>query len=218
MKSTPATYFSDVERCVDAILDKVGKRIVFGMPLGLGKPNHLANALYERAKRDASISLRIMTALSLAVPKGNRELERRFLQPFTPRGWGNNHALRFPDALTADAVDSTRCSLFHFVDVAEHVEQRTGARKGALSTLCTDCHFYKVARNGAGRRGAVFVTPTGSPSDQEFTYWVGDTSSHLTGVPRKTNIGVDRVTPGSAMPVPYTSKCGRCHDVTSLKY
>ena len=23
MKSTPATYFSDVERCVDAILDKV---------------------------------------------------------------------------------------------------------------------------------------------------------------------------------------------------
>lgn len=123
-----------------------------------------------------------------------------------------------PGALTAEAGDGTLCARCHVVDVAEHVDQRTGSRKGALSTLCTDCHFYKVARNGAGRRGAVFGTPTGSQSDQEFTYWVGDTSSHLTGVPRKTNIGVDRVTPGGAMPVPYTSKCGRCHDVTSLKY
>ena len=101
MKSTPATYFSDVERCVDAILDKVGKRIVFGMPLGLGKPNHLANALYERAKRDASISLRIMTALSLAVPKGNSDLERRFLEPFTQRVWGNYPALSYLDDLSA---------------------------------------------------------------------------------------------------------------------
>ena len=47
MKTTRATYFADVEKCVDAILAKVGKRIVFGMPLGLGKPNHLANALLE---------------------------------------------------------------------------------------------------------------------------------------------------------------------------
>ena len=52
MKTQPATYFADVEACVDAILAKVGKKIVLGLPLGLGKPNHLANALYDRARSD----------------------------------------------------------------------------------------------------------------------------------------------------------------------
>jgi acyl-CoA hydrolase len=100
MITTPATYFADVEKCVDAILAKVGKRIVFGMPLGLGKPNHLANALYNRAKNDSSISLRIMTALSLAVPTGTSDLERRFLEPFTQRVWGNYPALNYLEDLS----------------------------------------------------------------------------------------------------------------------
>jgi acyl-CoA hydrolase len=100
----PATYFSDVEACVDAILAKVGKDIVFGMPLGLGKPNHLANALYQRARRDPSISLRIMTALSLAVPKGSSDLERRFLEPFTERVWGNYPALDYLEDLSNNTL------------------------------------------------------------------------------------------------------------------
>ena len=100
MKTQPATYFADVEACVDAILAKVGKKIVLGLPLGLGKPNHLANALYERARSDPGISLRIMTALSLAVPKGNSDLERRFLEPFTERVWGNYPALHYLEDLS----------------------------------------------------------------------------------------------------------------------
>ncbi len=100
MKTQAATYFADVEACVDAILAKVGKKIVLGLPLGLGKPNHLANALYERARSDPSISLRIMTALSLAVPKGNSDLERRFLEPFAQRVWGNYPALHYLEDLS----------------------------------------------------------------------------------------------------------------------
>jgi acyl-CoA hydrolase len=100
MNDTAPTYHADVEACVDAILAKVGKRIVFGMPLGLGKPNHLANALYNRAKNDASISLRILTALSLAVPRGSNELERRFLEPFAQRVWGNYPALDYLEDLS----------------------------------------------------------------------------------------------------------------------
>ncbi len=100
LQTQPASYFSDVEKCVDAILAKVGRRIVFGMPLGLGKPNHLANALYKRAKNDPSISLRIMTALSLAVPKGASDLERRFLEPFAQRVWGNYPALDYLEDLS----------------------------------------------------------------------------------------------------------------------
>lgn len=87
--------YTDVEKCVDAIIAKVGKNIVFGMPLGLGKPNHLINALYKRAKVDSTINLRIMTALSLEVPKGASELERNFLEPFAKRVWGNYPALAY---------------------------------------------------------------------------------------------------------------------------
>ena len=104
MQTTPSTYFGDVEKCVDAILAKVGKNIVFGIPLGLGKPNHLANALYQRAKADPGISLRIMTALSLAVPKGASDLERKFLEPFTQRIWGNYPALDYLEDLSNNTL------------------------------------------------------------------------------------------------------------------
>lgn len=89
------SYYADVEKCVDAIIAKVGKHIVFGMPLGLGKPNHLANALYQRAKNNPDIKLRIMTALSLEVPRGASDLEKKFLGPFVERIWGNYPALEY---------------------------------------------------------------------------------------------------------------------------
>lgn len=90
-----AATFDDVEKCVDAIIARVGKNIVFGMPLGLGKPNHLANALYQRVKNDPTMNLRILTALSLEVPAGSNDMERRFLEPFTDRVWGNYPALEY---------------------------------------------------------------------------------------------------------------------------
>jgi acyl-CoA hydrolase len=99
-----STTFVDVEKCVDAIIAKVGKRIVFGMPLGLGKPNHLVNALYLRAKGDPSIHLRIMTALSLEVPKGASDLERAFLKPFVDRVWGNYPALAYLTDLSSNRL------------------------------------------------------------------------------------------------------------------
>lgn len=62
--------FNAVEACIDALLQKVGKKIVLGLPLGLGKANHFANALYARAAADPSISLTIFTALTLERPRG----------------------------------------------------------------------------------------------------------------------------------------------------
>ncbi|MES0874963.1 acetyl-CoA hydrolase/transferase C-terminal domain-containing protein [Sinimarinibacterium thermocellulolyticum] len=75
----------DVERAVDRILETVGRKIVLGLPLGLGKPVELVNALYRRAQRDASISLRILTALSLEKPFGSSRIEQAFLDPFVAR-------------------------------------------------------------------------------------------------------------------------------------
>jgi len=80
----PAVY-QDVEKCVDDVIEKVGKRIVLGLPLGLGKPNQLANAFYRRAKNDPTLHLTICTALSLERPRGTSDLEQRFLGPFVER-------------------------------------------------------------------------------------------------------------------------------------
>lgn len=52
------------DACVDAVIERVGKRIVLGLPLGLGKPVRLANALYERACNDPTLDLHIVTAIS----------------------------------------------------------------------------------------------------------------------------------------------------------
>ncbi len=76
---------SDVEAAVDRIIEAVGKEIVLGLPLGLGKPVELVNALYRRARQDRSIRLRILTALSLEKPVGSSRIEQGFLDPFVAR-------------------------------------------------------------------------------------------------------------------------------------
>src|SRR5262245_4449134 len=60
------TILNDVGECVDAVLRRVGNRIVLALPLGIGKPNPIANEFYRRAVRDPGIDLTIITALSLA--------------------------------------------------------------------------------------------------------------------------------------------------------
>ena len=52
--------FTEVERCVERTIEAVGKNIVLGLPLGLGKPNQLVNAFYRKAQQDPTISLRIL--------------------------------------------------------------------------------------------------------------------------------------------------------------
>jgi acyl-CoA hydrolase len=80
--------FDDVAECVEATLSRVGPDIVLALPLGIGKPNPLANEFYRRARRDPALSLKIFTALSLRAPQWHGELERRFLQPLVARLFG----------------------------------------------------------------------------------------------------------------------------------
>ncbi|MCG8611016.1 MAG: acetyl-CoA hydrolase [Pseudomonadales bacterium] len=96
--------FSDVEQCVDAIIAKVGKDITFGMPLGLGKPIHLVNALYRRAKQDNSIKLHIATALTLEKPSGSSPLEKKFLGPFAQRLFGDIPDIEYMQDLRRNAL------------------------------------------------------------------------------------------------------------------
>ena len=80
--------FTDPLAIADAIIARVGKRIVVGMPLGLGKANHIINALYARAADDPSISLHLFGALSLQKPTYKTDIERRFLAPVIERLFG----------------------------------------------------------------------------------------------------------------------------------
>lgn len=85
--------FSSPEALVDSLLEKVGKQVVLALPLGLGKPCHIVNALVERALADPSLQLEIFTALTLEVPRGGSALERRFMEPARKRLFGDYPAL-----------------------------------------------------------------------------------------------------------------------------
>jgi acyl-CoA hydrolase len=81
--------FTDVEAATEAIVERIGTRLVVGMPLGLGKPVPLANALYRRAAADPTLKLRFLTALTLEKPRGASPIERAFLEPFVERVYGD---------------------------------------------------------------------------------------------------------------------------------
>src|SRR5438128_9936308 len=94
--------FDQADAVADAIIARVGKNIVLALPLGLGKANHVANALFARAAADASIELRIFTALTLEKPHGRSLLERRFMQPLSERLFGGYPDLAYAVALHQD--------------------------------------------------------------------------------------------------------------------
>ncbi len=96
--------FDDVGHCVDAVLRRVGSRIVLAMPLGIGKPNPLANEFYRRALRDPTVDLTIVTALSLLKPVARSPLEARLLAPLVARVFGSYVEPEYARAMLQDAL------------------------------------------------------------------------------------------------------------------
>lgn len=80
-------YYTDLEQCVEALLGKVGKKVVIAG--GFGRPTHIFNELYRRAAADPGIQLTIITGASFSRPRGSSDLEKRFLDPFVARIFGN---------------------------------------------------------------------------------------------------------------------------------
>lgn len=78
-----------LETAVEQMLQRLGDDIRLGLPLGLGKPNRLANALYRHIRENPSCRLTLYTALSLGRPRAGGELQRRFLDPFVERLYGD---------------------------------------------------------------------------------------------------------------------------------
>jgi hypothetical protein len=96
--------FSDPEAIAEDIIRDVGTDLVVGLPLGLGKANHVVNALYARAAADRSINLTLFSALTLEKPRPKNLIERRFIGPVIERLFGGYPDLAYAKALHAGAL------------------------------------------------------------------------------------------------------------------
>ena len=94
------------DKLVDALIESVGNNIVLGLPIGIGKAVHVADALFERAAADDAVSLTIFTGLTLEAPRGGNELERRFLEPLVERLYGGWPTPAYARAIRENALPS----------------------------------------------------------------------------------------------------------------
>ena len=132
--------FDDVGHCVDAVLRRVGTRIVLALPLGIGKPNPLANEFYRRAARDTSIDLTIVTALSLLKPRAHSPLEARLLEPLSARVFGSYVEPEYARAVRAGRVPANIRVIEFFLTPGAFL----GALHAQRNYLCTN--YTQVAR------------------------------------------------------------------------
>ncbi|MCX7078864.1 MAG: acetyl-CoA hydrolase [Pseudomonas sp.] len=93
-----------IEHAVDEVLARLPTHIHMGLPLGLGKPNVFVNALYQRIAQLPERQLTIYTALSLGRPALGDGLQRRFLEPFIERVFGDYPELDFLADLHRDSL------------------------------------------------------------------------------------------------------------------
>ncbi|WP_248804031.1 acetyl-CoA hydrolase/transferase C-terminal domain-containing protein [Pseudomonas sp. MWU13-2100] len=91
-----------IERAVEEVLARLPVHIHMASPLGLGKPNRFINALYQRIRQLPERRLTIYSALSLGRPALGDGLQRRFLEPFVERVFGDYPELDFLAALRRD--------------------------------------------------------------------------------------------------------------------
>jgi predicted CXXCH cytochrome family protein len=130
----------------------------------------------------------------------------------------------YPRWLThdANAPASPLCQRCHTVDVLSHMETKLNAKMKGQLTRCIDCHMPGTANTGgiAGDFGRMIRTPPYADAleEENNAYWQGPLKSHVFDVPLKTNVAVDGVSPGRAMPIPYTAACGTCHAVSELPF
>jgi acyl-CoA hydrolase len=83
-------FLDSLDLAVDRVLARLPGPLHVGAPLGIGKPHRLLNTLYGRIERDPARTLHLYTALSLDPPEAGSDLEKRFLDPFVARHFGDD--------------------------------------------------------------------------------------------------------------------------------
>ncbi len=159
--------FESLDDAVATLLASVEGPLKIGAPLGLGKPHRFLNTLYARVAADPSRPMALYTALSLDVPVGASELEKRFLAPFVARVYGADAGAPVPRLAYVQA--QKRDALPPHIDVQEFYLQSgalLGSRQAqrryaslnythvaqALADRGVNCIVQKVAANAEGTR------------------------------------------------------------------
>jgi len=137
--------FADPEAIAEDIIRDVGPNLVVGLPLGLGKANHVINALYARASADRSISLTLFSALTLEKPKPSNLLERRFIAPVIDRLFGGYPDLAYADALHAGELPPN-IKVIEFFFLAGRWLHVPFAQQHYISANYTHASSYLLAR------------------------------------------------------------------------
>ena len=137
--------FSDPEAIAEDIVRDVGTHLVVGLPLGLGKANHIANALFARASADRSINLTFFSALTLEKPKPSNLLERRFITPVIDRLFGGYPDLAYADALHAGMLPPN-IRVIEFFFLAGRWLHVPFAQQHYISANYTHASSYLLAR------------------------------------------------------------------------
>jgi Acetyl-CoA hydrolase/transferase C-terminal domain len=136
--------FSDPEAIAEEIIRDVGKRLVVGLPLGLGKANHIVNALYARASADRSIDLTFFSALTLEKPKPGNLLERRFITPVIDRLFGGYPGLAYAAPLRHGELPPN-IRVIEFFFLAGRWLHVPSAQQNYISTNYTHAASYLLA-------------------------------------------------------------------------
>src|ERR1700688_504759 len=137
--------FSDPDAMAEDIIRDVGTNLVVGLPLGLGKANHIVNALYARAAADPAINLTLLSALTLEKPKPASLLERRFIAPVIERLFGGYPDLAYAEALHANALPPN-IKVIEFFFLAGRWLHVPFAQQHYISANYTHASSYLLAR------------------------------------------------------------------------
>jgi acyl-CoA hydrolase len=137
--------FRAPDAVADEIIRDVGTNLVVGLPLGLGKANHIVNALYARATADRTIRLTLFSALTLEKPTPRSLLERRFISPVVERLFGGYPDLAYADALRAGALPPN-IEVIEFFFLAGRWLHVPFAQQHYISANYTHAASYLLAR------------------------------------------------------------------------
>lgn len=97
-------HSSDAAECAKAIVDRVGRHVKIAVPIGIGKPVLLLDALYRLAEADRSLHLSIFTGLTLTRPSSKSTLEKRFVEPLMDRVLGSYREPLYVPALRSQSL------------------------------------------------------------------------------------------------------------------